>query len=251
MGSESIIYFDPDIMVYHSLKNLEDLLFEFDLVLTPHFCTPQPDNELIPRDHDMLQTGVYNLGFIAIKNNEQGRFFNNWWKQKMVDGAFANLKRGLFYDQLWASFAPAFVEKVKVLRDPGYNMANWNLHERRITSNEPGFVVNDNFPLVFFHFSHYKIDNPDILASYNTRYSLHERKDLQQIFRAYRQTVIGNRYHELKKIPPVYSGLREQYLQDRLEINKKNKKLVPTMKRLAKRGLESLTSRYYRIRSLF
>src|SRR5690606_11556379 len=53
----------------------------------------------------------------------------------------------------WVDFAPAFFDRVKVLRSPGLNAAPWNLPTREMAGSlADGFTVNGR-PLVFFHFS--------------------------------------------------------------------------------------------------
>ena len=60
---------------------------------------------------------------------------------------------GLFTDQRWVDLAPAFFEGLKILRDPGYNVATWNLTHRTVAGSlESGLTVNGR-PLCFFHFS--------------------------------------------------------------------------------------------------
>src|ERR1017187_7472506 len=40
----------------------------------------------------------------------------------------------MFVDQKWINLAPCFFENVKILKQPGCNMAFWNLHERHLSS---------------------------------------------------------------------------------------------------------------------
>ena len=51
----------------------------------------------------------------------------------------------MFTDQRWADFVPCFFEH-HILKDPGYNVAYWNLHARRLTADGGGYVV-DGEPL--------------------------------------------------------------------------------------------------------
>ena len=64
-GHRDVVYFDPDIALY---RRLDDLLALLDggasLVLTPHFCSPPGEGAARTELH-ILQTGVFNLGFIA------------------------------------------------------------------------------------------------------------------------------------------------------------------------------------------
>ena len=40
-GSEKVVYLDPDIAVFNDLHELEELLEEYDVVLTPHVTIPE------------------------------------------------------------------------------------------------------------------------------------------------------------------------------------------------------------------
>jgi hypothetical protein len=41
-----------------------------------------------------------------------------------------NPSQGMHVDQNWVNFAPGMQDGVFILRDPAYNIAYWNLHER-------------------------------------------------------------------------------------------------------------------------
>ncbi len=65
-GVSSIIYLDPDIKVFASFDNLVGELKSYDIILTPHFTKQILDDKLLSEE-DILNTGLYNLGFIASK----------------------------------------------------------------------------------------------------------------------------------------------------------------------------------------
>ena len=66
----AVFYFDPDIVV---LSDLGPLLAELDkasVLLTPHLTEPEQTLEAIhDNEFSVLQHGVYNLGFLAVKNS--------------------------------------------------------------------------------------------------------------------------------------------------------------------------------------
>jgi hypothetical protein len=61
----SLIYFDPDILITHQLEEMAGLLLQSDIVLTPHLTAPI-DDDASPGELQILQSGAYNLGFIAL-----------------------------------------------------------------------------------------------------------------------------------------------------------------------------------------
>lgn len=201
-GCDKVIYFDPDIMVFEPLTSLEDKLDLNDIILTPHFTEPIKD-KFLPTEKHVFNTGVFNLGFLAVKRSENTFKMLKWWEDKLRTECILDLTRGYFVDQLWMTLVPAYFDKVSIEKYPGYNMAHWNLHERRLTETTNGYLVN-GVPLVFYHFSHYHPGNPSQIAAYHTRFSFESRPDLQSIFNNYRENLLKNNYFELKKVPCYY-----------------------------------------------
>ena len=231
---DKIIYFDPDIMVFTPLTDLEQKLEEYDIVLTPHFTKPIED-DLQPTERHVFRTGVFNLGFLAVKRSINTMAMLTWWENKLRTECILDLSRGYFVDQLWMSLAPSYFDKVLIDKYPGYNMAHWNLHEREITNTPEGYYVN-GVPLVFYHFSHYSAGKPNEIAAFHTRFAFNNRPDVKQLFDIYHANLITNKYFEMKKISCYYM---------RNESQKKFKKSVGSFFRNNlpagfKRTLESL-----------
>lgn len=200
--ADKIVYFDPDIVVYQPLDDLEKKLDNYDIVLTPHFTKPITD-KFLPTEKHIFNTGVFNLGFLAIKRSATAVEMLKWWESKLRHECILDLSRGLFVDQLWMTLVPAYFDNVLHDKYPGYNMAHWNLHERVLTSSANGYLVNGE-PLVFFHFSHYNPGRPESIAAFHTRFSFVTRPDLVDLFSTYREALLANGYVELKKVPCYY-----------------------------------------------
>lgn len=66
---------------------------------------------------------------------------------------YDEIERGLFTDQRWCDLVPAFFSGTYVLRDPGYNVASWNLSQRAVTIDDDGRILAAGQPLRFFHFT--------------------------------------------------------------------------------------------------
>lgn len=149
-----VIYFDPDIAIF---SRLDTLVAEFEknsVLLTPHQAEPDETFEaIVDNEICSLKHGVYNLGFLAVKNSPVGKRFLTWWADRLENFCYDDIPGGLFTDQRWIDLAPGFFEEIGVLRAPNYNVATWNL-SRRIAkgSLEKGITVN-GLPLCFYHFS--------------------------------------------------------------------------------------------------
>ena len=155
-GCQKVIYFDPDIAIFNSIDPVLDLLNSYSIVLTPHQIDPDlKENKRAIRDNEVtsLAYGVYNLGFIAVRNDKEGRRFAQWWDDRLTDWCHDRLDMGIFVDQKWCDLIPCFFDRVKVLRDPGYNVASWNLSQRELAFDENGNALVNGKPLRFFHFT--------------------------------------------------------------------------------------------------
>lgn len=149
-----VLFFDPDIVV---LAPLDRLLAEFanaSILLTPHLTEPEVAREaILDNELSVLRHGVYNLGFLGVKNSAEGRRFAGWWRERLKNFCFNDIARGLFTDQRWADLTPAYFPDHKILRDAAYNVCTWNLTHRAVTGAGPFELLVNGGPVVFYHFS--------------------------------------------------------------------------------------------------
>lgn len=153
-GAEKVFYFDPDMVVFSRFDELCRELDDSSVLLTPHQTEPEKSVEAI-LDNEMasLTYGVFNLGFLAVRNDREGRRFSRWWSERLTDFCHDDLPRGLFTDQKWVNLAPCFFDNIRVLRSPAFNVATWNLTTRHASGSlEEGVSINGE-PLGFYHFS--------------------------------------------------------------------------------------------------
>lgn len=155
-GAEKVFYFDPDIALFNPMTPVVDLLDTYSIVLTPHQIQPDParDRRAI-RDNEVtsLDYGVFNLGFLAVANDGEARRFADWWAERLYEWCHDRLDIGVFVDQKWCDLVPCFFDNVKVLRDAGYNVASWNLSQRRMAFGPDGTALINGVPLRFYHFT--------------------------------------------------------------------------------------------------
>ena len=152
--ADQVVYFDPDIAVFHSMNSVLDRLADHSVILTPHQVTPNStfgqvrDNELTS-----LKYGIYNLGFCAVRNDVTGRSFADWWSRQLYFACYDEVENGIFTDQKWCDLVPALFPRVWVERDPGCNVASWNLSTRRIAITGDGEILVNGSPLKFYHYT--------------------------------------------------------------------------------------------------
>lgn len=164
-GAEKVIYLDPDIAVFNALTDIENLLDDYPIVLTPHNFNMEEELEAIA-DNEIgpLKHGVFNLGFVALNNTEEGLRFASWWKDRLIHFCYDDIPNGLFTDQKWCDLAPVFFENLHILRDPGANVASWNLSRRRLKISNEGVILVNNSPLKFFHFTGFDSGSGEIMT---------------------------------------------------------------------------------------
>ena len=217
---DSIIYLDPDICVYNSFSILENELREYDIIITPHCLSPINDNKL-PSENEFLNSGLYNLGFIAIKNGSESKKLLDWWSDRLKTKAYIDFAKGMFTDQIWFNFVPLFFEKVRILKHVGFNVAYWNIHERNLVNKYEVCFNKEIFPLIFFHFSGYDPQKPKILSKYQDRFTFEKRSDLVEIFDDYANELFANDYLIYVKYQCCYS-VEKQKLDMEAYSNYKN-----------------------------
>jgi glycosyltransferase involved in cell wall biosynthesis len=169
LGYDRVIYFDPDIRVYHSLAEMQRLLDAHAVLLTPHLTAPIFDDKR-PSELEILKTGSYNLGFLGLRRTPHAEHLLKWWQDHLAAECVVDFERGLFVDQKWMELAPSLFENVYINRDPTWNVAYWNLHSRRVERGEKGYTVNGK-PLKFYHFSGFDPAS-DVFSKHQDRFTM-------------------------------------------------------------------------------
>jgi hypothetical protein len=151
---EGVLFFDPDMVLFSRLDDLLKDLRNNSIILTPHQTRPEQTAEAI-KDNEMcsLRYGIYNLGFIGVRKDDQGRAFLKWWAERLYHYCKGALDQGIWMDQKWVDFAPAFFGGVKILQESRFNVAPWNITTRKATGQAPDSVLIDGKPLGFYHFT--------------------------------------------------------------------------------------------------
>jgi hypothetical protein len=189
-GVEQLIYFDPDILLYSSVNPIFDALATSGIVLTAHATSP---NDAAPESEvDLLMSGIFNLGFIAVSNSREADRFLSWWEQRCLAFGYNERWSGLFVDQKWINLVPCYFESVCVLKHPGCNVAYWNLHEKTLQKTTGTWIVNDKDPLLFFHFSGVNVDGGDRISKFTDQFDLTSRPELLELFSDYRERLLRN-----------------------------------------------------------
>lgn len=153
-GIDKVIYLDPDTALFGPLTEVLSLLDVHSAVLTPHQIDPDTDRTaILDNEIGSLKYGIFNLGFVAVRNVEAGRAFARWWRDRLLQFCYDDVPAGLFTDQKWCNHAPVFFPDIAILRHRGYNVASWNLSQRPIIIKKNGEITAGGDSLKFFHFT--------------------------------------------------------------------------------------------------
>ena len=224
-GYKRVTYLDPDIQVFADFKELFDS--KKSIAVTPHMLEDFPMDSKLPNQQSILYAGIYNLGFISVTSGAMP--FLAWWEKKLNKYCSMDVEAGYHVDQRWVDWATNFVD-VDVVRDPGLNVAYWNLHERTL---KDGMVLRLNvtgteiYPLRFFHFSGFIGPSLDKISRHCTR-KFDETEDLNNFLTTYHE----RRAFWKKNLGPIVwslggrlagSSLPESWRKDLLAQNRKLK----------------------------
>jgi hypothetical protein len=164
----TVLYFDPDMVLFSRVDDILASLRESNVALTPHQTTPERNlAAVIDNEITSLKMGVFNLGFVGVANTAEGRRFAQWWSDRCYHFCRAEVANGLFTDQKWCNFVPIFFDGVAILKSPRHNVATWNLTTRSMAGTvKTGFTV-DGEPLGFYHFTGFDSGAHRIMAIKN------------------------------------------------------------------------------------
>ncbi|HET9651959.1 MAG TPA: glycosyl transferase, partial [Usitatibacter sp.] len=167
-GCETVLYFDPDMVLFSRVDDILEVLKTSNVALTPHQTKPeQTVDAIIDNEIASLKMGVFNLGFIGVSNTAEGRRFSDWWADRCYRFCRAEVQNGLFTDQKWINFAPIFFEGVAIVKSSRHDVATWNLTTRRMVGTAAtGFLV-DGEPLGFYHFTGFDSGAHRVMAMKN------------------------------------------------------------------------------------
>ena len=207
-GVERVIYFDPDIQLYSSGEGLLRRLDTAEVVLTPHLIAPLADDRH-PSDLAIVQSGSYNLGFLALRGTAQTAALLQWWQRKLQRDCVVDIPRGLFTDQKWMDLVPGLYAHVHVERDAGWNVAYWNLAHRDVQGTAAaGYRVNGQ-PLFFFHYSGYS-PGSRLISKHQDRFTLDAcTPAVRELFAGYDTSVAAQGRERFARLPYAFAALAD------------------------------------------
>lgn len=228
--SESVIYLDPDILTFGNLDSIYKKLDLYSIILTPHLTIIEKQYSGKIKEKSLLYSGIYNLGFLALKCDASSRKLLDWWEVRLKDRCYQSMMESYFTDQKWMDFIPAFFpDKLLVCSDLGLNLAPWNFYEREIIIDGDLLKVrnridkNDGktYPLIFVHFSGFNyIELMNGKISKSNIDDLEIPEDIRLLFKRYSSALTNSKFLKYIEIPYSYN-----YFSNKTSISKVYRRL--------------------------
>jgi glycosyltransferase involved in cell wall biosynthesis len=203
---DRVAYVDPDIEFHGSMEGVDRLLDHHHVIVTPHITDPMPRDDARPSETELLMSGSFNLGFIGLHEGGDTERLLDWWAERLETDCIIAPEKGYFVDQRWMDFSPGLVESFYVLRDPGYNVAYWNLPSRELRRRGDRITVNGS-PLRFMHFSGYDPDARTQLSKHQDRVLALEGTVLRRLADRYGDRLQAAGYDDVKSWPYTWGSL--------------------------------------------
>jgi hypothetical protein len=220
-GWRRVLYLDADVLVTGDLSPVFDALARHSVLLTPHLLDPLAGAAGGERELQVLRAGAFNNGVLGVAARPEARRLLVWWRERLAVACRLAPAQGLHHDQRWMDLAPALFEGVHVLRDVGVNVGYWNLPERRLESQEGGYLCAGS-PLRLFHFSGFDPRVPDRLSRHASATPAEMGGPVEELCRRYARELGAAGWEASRSWPyaygcfsdgtPIPSLAREVYL---------------------------------------
>jgi len=198
-----VFYLDSDLFFTGRMTEAIEGLNDHSILLTPHFVsadTPGLLDGLLPTETAVVRSGLFNLGFFGVSSGEETDRFLEWWSQRLLRNCVQDRGDGILLDQSWCTPVPILFERTLVLKDKGYNVAYWNLHERSLAEGKTGLYAGER-PLVFFHFSGFSLELPHLLSRHQNRHHVSPGGALAKLIAQYLLLLYVHSSRKLKTKP--------------------------------------------------
>ena len=199
-GFRGAVFLKQESLVLDDLSPVLAALDRHAVLLTPHLLHPLAGADAVERELKILLSGVYNCGFAAFSDFPEARRFLGWWQERLASHCLREVERGMHFEQRWLDFAPAFIESAHIVRDPGMNVAHWNLPERQVCI-EGERVTADGAPCRLFRFSGFDPERPEAPTRYFARLTMENIGPAAALYRRYLALLEAAGYHQTKRLP--------------------------------------------------
>ncbi len=141
----AVTYLDADLMFFADPQVMFTELGERSIAIVPH--------RLIPEKKHLAVNGIFNVGWVTIKNTPAGKRCIDTWAKQCRDWCFNRVEGPKFADQKYLDTWPGdYPGEVAVIQNIGANVAPWNVGHWLVTE---GPEVN-GVPVCFYHYHEFQ-----------------------------------------------------------------------------------------------
>ena len=196
-----LLYLDPTSVVYQPLTTIFDLLAQHNILLNPHWLYAPPNDGLLPDEKHLQNVGLYSSGLIGFRRCPETDRMLDWWEARCLEHATIDFCVGSCLDQLWLMHVPTLFSGVGILKNPGVQVALWNLPQRTLTKTANGWQVagkgKTDVPVPLLTADFLGLSKPtEGLFQQQNRLQVRHRPDVTELLAEYETTRIPFRFPE-------------------------------------------------------
>lgn len=139
---EMITYLDSDLLFQSDPEPLFQEMNSAPVAIISHRFPPGEDQA--------ERFGNFNVGWISFRNASEGRACLDDWRNKCLEWCHDREEPGRYADQKYLDLWPEEFS-ARVLRNPGANLALWNVKTHSLRKGADRQLLVDGEKLVFFH----------------------------------------------------------------------------------------------------
>lgn len=199
---DNLAYIDSDIYFFN---NPDPIYKEFNgnnVLITEHNFSEEYESE--------IKYGKYNVQFLIFRNNVHNIDLLNKWRLQTINFCYSRTfsfkKKG--GDQIYLNNWPDLYKKVHVLKNMKVCLAPWNVNKYNLYRMNGTIYVEDT-PLIFYHFSTFKIYGLNNFKLSDKAYKL-TNEAIKYIYFPYIKEINNT----IRLISKIYSHLELSYKND-------------------------------------
>ena len=138
-----ITYLDSDLFFFGDTEGMHREIDSSSIALSPH--------RFVINIEKSEQVGIFNAGWISIKNDRNGVECLEWWRKKVFEWCKDIVENDRYADQKYLDQVPLNFQGVRIVQHLGINAGPWNIKNKIV--EESGCHVHINgVALIFYHF---------------------------------------------------------------------------------------------------
>lgn len=152
--ADFVSYLDGDLYFFSDPEPFFAEAGNAPVLLTPHRFPPSLEH--------LRAHGIFNAGYLSFRRNADGLACLDWWRRKCIDWCFDWLdEEGERHgDQRYLDKFSELFPSTFISHHLGANLAPWNIGSLRLDDRDGQILIENRYPLVFFHFHGLKALGP-------------------------------------------------------------------------------------------